>query len=195
MNSLFIFTKPNRMGVSKTRLAREIGFAEAQRINAMSTARVMRNAADPRWQTALMVAPDSALETRQPLWPNTLARISQGEGDLGARMSRAFDLAPLGNVLMIGTDMPDLSRALIGQAIRLLRSRDAVFGPADDGGFWLFGQKKRSRSKPPFQNVRWSSPHALADVVRNLGPARIGYLPEMIDFDDADALRTWRRRT
>lgn len=194
LNTLFIFTKPNRMGMSKTRLAREIGRAEAQRLNAMMTARVMKVADDPRWQAGLMVTPDSALVSREPLWPDALPRISQGNGDLGARMTRAFDLAPPGNVLLIGTDMPELSKALIWQAIRLLRRHDAVFGPADDGGFWLFGAKKRTGSKAPFDNCRWSTEHALADVKRNLGAAHIGYLPSMIDLDDAAALKAWRAK-
>lgn len=191
MNSVFIFAKPNRMGVSKTRLAREIGVSEARRVNAMMTSRVMRASIDPRWQTAIMAAPDDALYTRQPLWSATLPRLSQGDGDLGDRMRRAFDLAPLGNVIMVGTDMPDLSPGLIWKAIRLLQRHDAVLGPADDGGFWLFGQTKRVNTTPPFTGVRWSTEHAMSDVVSNLGQARIGYLPVLTDIDDASALKAW----
>ncbi len=195
VNSLFVFTKPNRMGMSKTRLARETGVSEARRINAMSTAKVMRQIGDPRWQTALMIAPDRAVTELTPQWPIHFARFPQGGGNLGDRMRAAFDLAPLGKVAFIGTDMPDLKRGHIASAFRLLNQNDVVFGPADDGGFWLYSQTKHSASRAPFDDVRWSSEYALADVRQNLGNARIAYLQEMVDLDDLNALKKWRAKT
>ena len=193
LNTLFIFAKPNRIGLSKTRLARDVGKAEAQRINAMATSRVMRVAQDPRWQTALMVAPDNAITSRQPVWPDTIMRLPQGAGDLGDRMSRAYNTAPLGKVVFVGTDMPDLRPAHIWQTIKMLNTQDAVFGPADDGGFWLCGLNKRIGTEDPFFDVRWSSEHTLDDVTRNLGIADIGYLDTMIDLDDGEALSAWTK--
>ena len=195
MNSLFVVTKPNLMGMAKTRLARDIGVVEARRINAMAMSSVMKAVVDPRWQTALYVTPDNALYQRQPSWPDTLTRISQGSGDLGARLSRAYALAPLGKVVFIGTDMPDLSRKDLAKAFRFLNQADCVVGPADDGGFWLIGLNKRVGSAPPFANVRWSSSETLKDVRANLGSAKIQYLETRIDIDDAASLNAWRRKS
>ena len=179
------------MGVSKTRLAREIGYAEAQRVNAMATARVLRQAEGASWQTLLCIAPDEAIYDGQPLWPQHLPRLAQGNGNLGDRMARAFYAAPNGNVLFIGTDMPDLRRVHIEGAIKSLRINEAVFGPADDGGFWLFGLRKKTSSRAPFSDVRWSSEYALQDVRHNLGQNPIGYLDTFTDLDDGAALKTW----
>jgi hypothetical protein len=37
----------------------------------------------------------------------------------------------------------------------------------------------------PFVNVRWSSPHALADTLANLEGRAIGFLAMLCDVDDA----------
>jgi hypothetical protein len=68
--------------------------------------------------------------------------------------------------------------------------RDAVLGPADDGGYWLVGLAARARKRPPFERVRWSGPHALADTRRNLARAGMSWhlLAALSDVDDAGAL-------
>ena len=51
-------------------------------------------------------------------------------------------------------------------AFRSLGRFDAVFGPAEDGGYWLVALGPR-RPAQPFVNARWSTQHALADTLRN----------------------------
>ena len=86
------------------------------------------------------------------------------EYDLTDRLNRGLQTAPMGKVLFIGADAPDITPALINQALKALDRSEAVFGPASDGGFWLFGLKKGVRTHSPFAGVRWSTEHALADV-------------------------------
>ena len=70
-----------------------------------------------------------------------------------------------------------------------------MFGPAEDGGFWLFGINKSGRTRSPFRNVRWSGPHAMQDVWSNLpGHADIGLLPMLMDIDQLSDWRAWNRR-
>jgi len=130
------------------------------------------------------------------LWPASLERRSQGVGDLTARLDKGLAEAPKGQVLFIGADAPDISRKLVGQAFDALKTHDGVFGPASDGGFWLFGMHKRARTVSPFGNgVRWSGPHAMADLRANLGAgAKVAELPTLIDIDEADDWRAWRGR-
>ncbi len=136
-------------GAVKTRLAREIGVAEATRFaRVAATALLGRIGGDPRWQTIVAVAPDAGVASR--CWPHRLARMRQGGGDLGARMQRIFDRLPPGPVLIVGTDVPGITPAHIAQAFRLLGRHDAVFGPAADGGYWLVGLKRRPRVLPIF---------------------------------------------
>lgn len=191
---LLIYAKPPRMGLAKTRLARSLGSpTQARRIAMMTLARTMRAAMAGAWTPVLYTAPDSALdESLGGIWPAKLARRSQGRGDLTDRLNKGLSEAPPGPVLFIGADAPDLSPALIRRAIRALQTHDAVFGPATDGGFWLFGLNKTARTRSPFGNVRWSGPHAMADVRANLrAGSRIAELPELVDIDEAVDWRSW----
>ncbi|MEM7663838.1 MAG: TIGR04282 family arsenosugar biosynthesis glycosyltransferase [Pseudomonadota bacterium] len=195
IRTLAIFAKPPLIGLSKTRLAATLGASEARRIARWTMGRTLREAGDPRWSTILYAAPDSCLSRDfGGLWPRNIDRRSQGAGDLGNRLQRALDEASIGSILFVGADAPDVSSALIWQAFQALKRHDAVFGPASDGGFWLFGINKASRSPSLFGDVRWSGPHAMADVRRNLGPAaRVAELPVLIDIDDADDWLAWRK--
>ncbi len=193
--TLLIYAKPPRMGLSKTRLARSLGSpAQARRIAMMTLAKTIRASLASHCRTILYTAPDSALhESLGGIWPAHLERRSQGSGDLTARLNKGLNEAAPGPVMFIGADAPDLSPALIRLAIRSLQRSDAVFGPASDGGFWLFGLNKTSRTRSPFHNVRWSGPQAMADVQANLPEsATVGLLPELIDIDEAQDWQTWR---
>ncbi|MEO1613904.1 MAG: TIGR04282 family arsenosugar biosynthesis glycosyltransferase, partial [Pseudomonadota bacterium] len=175
---LLIMVKEPRPGRVKTRLGAGIGMGPAARwFRRESGALIHRLSADPRWETILAVAPDSAaLESR--VWPAHLRRWPQGGGDLGDRMRRVFRAMPPGPVLIIGADIPGISRRDIAAGFRALGSADAVFGPADDGGYWLIGLSRTRRAAPRslFEGVRWSTEHALADTERSLAGARIAHL-------------------
>lgn len=193
--AVLIYAKPPVIGLSKTRLARSLGPGEARRIARWTMSRTINEGCDPRWQTVLYTTPDRALtQSLGPLWPTGLCRRSQGAGGLTERLEKGLAEAPLGKVLFIGADAPDISRGQIWLAIRKLDRHDAVFGPATDGGFWLFGLKKRPRTQSPFRHVRWSTPHTTADVRKNLKVGtRVAAIDTLIDIDDADDWWAWQR--
>ncbi|MEV1170003.1 DUF2064 domain-containing protein, partial [Nonomuraea sp. NPDC049784] len=57
---------------------------------------------------------------------------------LAAAFSDAYRLRP-DPVVLIGMDTPQVTPALLGEAVDALGRHDAVYGPAADGGFWLLG--------------------------------------------------------
>ncbi|RMF12275.1 MAG: glycosyltransferase [Alphaproteobacteria bacterium] len=190
---LVIFLKAPQVGRVKTRLAAQIGRVRAARIaRRLSEWAVRRLARDRRWRTTLAVSPDHFAAAGR-WWPAGVPRISQGGGDLGARMRRPLVTLSPGPVVIVGGDIPDLTPALIEQAFRLLGHHDVVFGPAADGGYWLIGFARRRPLGQPFHAVRWSSRHALADTLRNLRSGlRVAWLPQLHDVDrveDLDAVR------
>ncbi len=182
---LFIMVKEPRAGRVKTRLGKDIGMTRAAwwfRHQAQRLLRVLGH--DPRWQTVLAVSPDvEGLQSR--IWPAHLPRWLQGRGDLGTRMAAIFQSAPKGPVVIIGADIPDITPAQIENAFRALGDHDAVFGPAPDGGYWLVGLKRGGRAVPPdlFENVRWSTEHALADSMATLGDMRVAMIDSLQDVD------------
>lgn len=99
-------------------------------------------------------------------WPG-LSKIAQGEGGLGARMARVHAqlVARHGFGVLLGADAPQLTAALLGEAIDWLSqpSPRLLLGPASDGGFWLFG----ANTTPPLQ--AWTAVgYSVADTARQL---------------------------
>jgi hypothetical protein len=144
---------------------------------------------DPRWDVMIAVSPDrEGMQSR--VWPHKVMRIAQGGGDLGDRMKRMFRVAGRRPVCIIGSDIAELERAHIARAFRALGSCDIVFGPAPDGGFWLVGVKNgRLAPKRLFEEVRWSSAHALSDSVASVPGPRLAYVDCLNDIDTAEDLR------
>ncbi len=187
---LVLFVRAPRCGVGKRRLARDVGDGAALRFErAMLGLLVRRLGRDRRWQLHLAVTPDRA-RRRARLWPLGVAVAAQGGGDLGHRMRRALARCPPGPAVLVGSDIPALAPDHIAEAFRLLGRHDVVFGPAADGGFWLVGARRSPRLPPLFGEVRWSGPHALADVLANL-PRRVsvGFAARLEDVDDGAAYR------
>jgi glycosyltransferase A (GT-A) superfamily protein (DUF2064 family) len=123
-------------------------------------------------------------------WPRDIERIPQGSGDLGSRMMRALRRYRGTPVVLIGSDIPDVTRAHIADALCAVRSGALVFGPATDGGYWLIGTRNIGRYYRLFRGVRWSSAHALADTIANVACSKqIKYAAKLSDVDDAAALR------
>lgn len=189
--TLLIFAKAPRMGVSKTRLAAGIGAAQAWRVKRALDAYTCRVAAGPAWSTFLAVAPRRDEGAAFPgSWPERVARIGQGQGDLGARMARGLRRFGRGDVCIIGSDLPDLRRRDLAAAFKALRRCDVVLGPATDGGYWLIGMRAACARQAHLLGVRWSSIHTLADTLGCLpSDWRVGFLREMEDIDDAGSFK------
>lgn len=189
---LVIMAKQPRAGRVKSRLARKIGLPEATRFYRVTLSRLLRAVGkDPRWTTVLAVTPDNAAS--DPVWPDGFSVIGQGSGDLGARMQHIMTALPPGPVIVIGSDIPDISPSHIERAFRLLGDNDAVFGPARDGGYWLVGLKRRPRVPNIFARVRWSTKHALKDTLRNCRRLSVGLAETLADVDRRKDWRKWRR--
>lgn len=180
-------------GAVKTRLAREVGTAEATRFYRQTMAALMaRLGRQPFWRTVIAVTPDASVGSR--VWPRYLQRRAQGGGDLGVRMQRPMRELPPGPVCVIGTDIPDIDVEHVRRAFRLLGRHDAVFGPAQDGGYWLVGFRRRPRIPQPFGGVRWSTRHALDDTLRNLAGWTVAYTARLDDVDTARDLARAKAR-
>jgi rSAM/selenodomain-associated transferase 1 len=191
--------KSPRMGAVKKRLAASLGPVAACRVYRSCLAHTLRRLGeDPLWRALLAVTPDS--DVTACLWfgmvpSRGIAAMPQGEGDLGARMQRLFAGLPPGPVVVVGGDIPGLRATHVAHAFRLLGRHDAVFGPAEDGGYWLVGLKRSPRLLAPFRNIRWSGPHALADTLANLKGCRIAMVTTLRDLDTADDYRRLRGAT
>jgi uncharacterized protein len=117
----------------------------------------------------------------------------QGGGDLGTRMAESFDqgfAGGLDRVAIIGSDNARVQPAHILSAFAALDDSPVTLGPAEDGGYWLVGQ--RSPGVDLFTGIPWSSPDTL-DVTRErlkkLG-VRWKELEALPDIDTAEDLQS-----
>jgi glycosyltransferase A (GT-A) superfamily protein (DUF2064 family) len=115
--------------------------------------------------------------------------MAQGGGDLGARMQRPMRTLPPGPVCVVGTDIPAIAVDDIRRAFTVLGTRPLVFGPAEDGGFWLVGQRRRPRLLWPYGGVAWSRADTLASVLANVPPESGDFTTTLSDVDSARDLR------
>lgn len=190
--TVVIFVKAPRAGRVKTRLGTVIGMGRAAALFRIMTMRTILEAEKSGAEVVLAVDPVSALEGWGATWPPHLLRMAQGRGDLGDRMGRFFSHLPAGPVVIIGADAPGLRARHLRSAFDALRGRDAVFGPATDGGYWLIGLARRRAAPDLFAKVRWSTKHALADTQASLPPGfNIAMLEKLNDIDEAADLASF----
>ena len=112
--------------------------------------------------------------------------VEQGEGDLGARMARVDTPN-----LIIGSDCPGLNAAVLQAAAEVLDEREAVLGPATDGGYYLIGL---TRPMPfLFEDMAWGTPSVFAQTLQRLVAQGVppAILPELSDIDMGEDLARW----
>lgn len=188
--TLILFVRAPQLGRGKRRLAHEIGDIAAVRFERTMIALLLRRLAkDGRWRLRIAVTPDKVC-CHAGHWYGRVEAVGQGEGDLGTRMHRTLAACPPGPAVLVGADIPALHAGHVAEAFRLLGRHDLVFGPAEDGGFWLVGARHPGHLPAVFQQVRWSTPFALADTLAGL-PRRlkVGYGETLEDVDDGAAYR------
>lgn len=183
---IIVFAKAPEPGAVKTRLIPALGAEGAARLSA----RLIRDTLDRAGGCALApvelhVSPDTAHPFFRSLADCPPLRAQQG-ADLGERMQAALAaaLTGAGFAVLIGTDCPVLDCAYLEQACAALAGgRDAVLGPADDGGYVLIGLRRADARL--FAGVDWGSTRVLAQTRARL--AALGWdgleLPTLWDLD------------
>ncbi len=184
-NQLLIFVKNKVLGKVKTRLAKTIGDKKALYIyrallhyTSMVSAKV--NALRKVYYSSFIVSND---EFESDLFEKRL----QASGNLGDKMYEGVKEAfgeKAKKVIVIGSDCYEINETIIQEAFNALSNHDYVLGPANDGGYYLIGMKKRN--KEVFENVVWSTENVLLDTILNIKKQNKTYylLPTLTDVDE-----------
>ncbi len=186
-NLLIIFAKNILFGKVKTRLAQTIGDVNAFDVYKYLVQRTEENTSQLNDCDIHIYFSDLIIETK---WEKHSKFIQKGN-DLGERMKNAFQNSfekGYQKVVGIGTDIPDLSSEIIYQAFEELDFSDTVFGPAEDGGYYLLGMKKLHHII--FDNKEWSTPTLLKKTFHELKQNSIStsILAELNDIDTVEDL-------
>lgn len=162
---LILFVKAARVGAVKTRIAETMGAGKACEIHRELVRTVLAQLATLR-EVQLRFAPDDAAAEIAAWLQAGWTSAPQGEGDLGARLERAFAEAFASGaerVVIVGSDCPELKSGDVRTAWKELKSHDVVVGPAIDGGYWLIGL--RAPHAELFRDIAWSSDQVLGQTL------------------------------
>lgn len=195
---LIVMTRYPNPGESKTRLIPALGAEGAadlhRRLAEQTAAEARKFTRRCRIDLEIRFTGGDEPEMRDWLRGDYSLR-AQGDGDLGARLSRAFSESFAEGsmcVVAIGTDCPELGAEHLVAAFDALREHELVIGPAADGGYYLIGL---SRPFPEiFQDIPWGSGEVFDRTVRiaranNRHPA---LLPVLSDIDRPEDLERAR---
>jgi uncharacterized protein len=172
---LIVYARAPEAGRVKTRLVPLLGARGAARLHARMVGQALRTALAARvGSVELHCTPRVDLPYFRGLRRRFGVRLrSQGRGDLGARMHRAFERALRRHpyAVLIGSDCPALRAADLRTTVRALRGgADAVFAPAEDGGYPLIGLRRVSRRL--FDDMPWGSAQVMARTRKRLAALR-----------------------
>ncbi len=141
----------------------------------------------------LAFTPPEAQAFFHDLAGDTFSLIPQEGRDLGERLGRlSTQLLTAGHpgVVIIDSDTPNLPDRYLAEAVeRLACGRsDAIFGPAEDGGYYLVGL--RHPMPALFQGITWSTPLVLEQTLKQAAIARleVHLLPSWFDVDTSGDL-------
>ena len=181
---LIIFIKNPVLGLVKTRLAATVGDEQALEIylKLLHYTQCITNTLGVDKAVFYSDFIDKA-----DFWGNsTHLKILQREGDLGCKMKSAFQWGfekGYKKICIIGSDCYELTAEIIINAFKLLKTKDVVLGPSNDGGYYLLGLKKMSVEL--FQNKKWSTDSVAADTLNDLKELGLDYqlLKRLNDVD------------
>lgn len=181
-NLLIIFTRNPELGKVKTRLATIIGDDAALKIYTFLLQHTFSITKD---LPVVKQVHYTVNVKNNDIWDNDIYTKKRqfGEG-LGKRMEFAFQQGfkqGFENIILIGSDMYDLSKHDLETAFKALKNHKFVLGPAEDGGYYLIGMKKMKSQL--FQNKKWGTDTVLKETISNLKNDSFQLLPIRNDID------------
>src|SRR5690242_13860928 len=201
---LLVFARLPELGKVKTRLAASVGDERALAIYEAMLRDLLQSIGTSNEQTEIEVmwppTPDANGEQLRKAFGNHAKAVQTG-ATLGDRLSMAFSerffFHRTEKIIVIGVDDPLLPRELIDHAFALLDSCEYVVGPAQDGGYYLFGCRAMSFEPEVFQGIEWGTSKVLAETVRHIFDTQrtCALLPERWDIDTAEDLERYARAT
>lgn len=120
----------------------------------------------------------------------------EGE-NLGQRMYRAIEYVLKKGYqacILIGTDVPEVKHTDICQAFEILETKDIVFGPTADGGYYLVGMK--TAKKEVFEKQTYGHGSVLYNTMCGLEKKNlsVGLGKKHFDIDTREDIESYRDR-
>jgi rSAM/selenodomain-associated transferase 1 len=183
---VIVFVKNSKLGTVKTRLAKTIGNYSASEVYS-ELVQITEKATEQLQVDKRIYFSNAVVDTR---WQNDFKAVQSGS-DLGERMLNAFKQGfedGYERIVLIGSDLPEISSLHILKGLKALETKDVVFGPAEDGGYYLVGLSKMNTTI--FTNKPWSQPTLLQTTLQELQKlnSSVSMLEALNDIDTYEDL-------
>lgn len=196
MTHIAVFARAPVAGACKTRLIPALGAEAAARLHESLVRHALAVAvASDVGPVTLWCAPDAGHPFfAQCARAHGVALAAQPESDLGARMLAAFEAAA-GPLLLMGADCPSITERHLRACARALEESDAVFLPAEDGGYGLVGARRPCPGI--FSGIDWGTDRVMAQTRAALRRTQLTWREPAVVWDvdwPADLARLARER-
>jgi rSAM/selenodomain-associated transferase 1 len=195
-SAVLVFVRTPRPGKVKTRLAKSLGDEKAAEFYNLCTDATLNEIEQ------LSQEVDKYISFTEPINEYEMKRlaglgfkVAVQEGDsLGQRLSNAFSTALQNGarkVVIVASDVPDLSARIMTDAINCLDNSDVVIGPCYDGGYYLIGMGELHEEL--FYGISWGTERVYQqtlDAAKENG-LTVNQLPILVDIDTEADLRRW----
>ncbi|HAH52103.1 MAG TPA: glycosyltransferase [Balneola sp.] len=189
-NKVIVFVKNTISGKVKTRLAKTIGKDEALRVYLRLLAITKEEVSKVRAEKEVWYAWEVS---ENDIWDeNYFKKKVQIEGDLGEKMKDAFKKSfDSGGekIVLIGSDCPTLTNEVLEQAFNELNTSDVVFGPSEDGGYYLIGMS--SYNPEVLEGIDWSTEKVMEQTEAKAKHIGIK-LTKLKYLNDIDTEQDWK---
>jgi len=197
---IIVFIKPPESGNVKQRLAHSIGNDHATHLYQAFIQDTLHILATASYPVFLFVSPSEKNNTfLNQLQKKYVAYTQQGTS-LGERMDQALhQMIQEGyhQLLLIGSDSPDLPVDFFHHAFSSLSHVDVVLGPSSDGGYYLIGCTPSGFCHEIFSNIPWSTSQVLSQTLQRCRKTNksVELLPVWYDIDTLVDLHGFIQRT
>ncbi len=196
---ILLFVKYPEKGKVKTRLAKDIGQDFALYLYENFVLDILEKLSGCSHNLIIYYYPRRDISSVKKWLGDRYFYSPQNGENLGERMRNAFDNVfseGFSEVIIIGSDIPDLPIELIDKAFNEMDKHDAVIGPSYDGGYYLIGMKKEKFLPEIFEKIEWGTEQVFDDTMRIFGKEKynVYVLQKMRDIDTIDDLKSFYER-
>ncbi len=198
--ALALFIKYPEPGKVKTRLARELGENNAAKLYRRFISDISDMLRKIDGDVYLFFTPAEKEEKLTRLLKVDFPLVPQIGKNLGEKMFNAFRylfMKGYAHGFLLGSDVPHISQQTVKEALKALKSFQAVLGPASDGGYYAIGFTEDSLQKSFFEDIQWGTDSVFSSTMKKLNRfnLKIHLLKKMTDVDTMnDLLHLYRNR-
>ncbi len=188
---LIVFVRYPEAGCVKTRLAKSIGEKEAASVYRLFVELLLKRTDNMSSERLIFYTPANK-RAKVSSWLGDDSKLYPQKGDdLGQRMCNAFQFAfaeGARKTVIVGTDIPLLSKEVTLTAFKELENHQCVIGPSPDGGYYLLGLSHFDGRI--FQGIHWGTGEVLDQTLGAVASLGLTYtlLEKHFDIDDIEDL-------